>query len=208
MKKKSMLKHKNKINIIIMESSQIICEGLRHILYQSELDCFVTRIETLDDFLEMLNSHPVDILIANPMQFVNREKDIKKLRRSHPHLAIIGIDFGVMKKKLFHLMDAYFSIYDSVQQILEEIEKIEERALSDNNIFPDDDNLTDREIDVLIKLVNGNSNKEIADTLNISIHTVTTHRKNIAVKTGIKSLSGLTIYAISKKIVSIEDLKF
>ncbi|NLT51526.1 MAG: response regulator transcription factor [Ignavibacteria bacterium] len=65
--------------------------------------------------------------------------------------------------------------------------------------------LSDREKDVLVQLVNGNSNKEIADKLNISIHTVVSHRKNIIHKTGIKSQSGLTIYALSKKIIHIED---
>ena len=55
--------------------------------------------------------------------------------------------------------------------------------------------------------MNGKINKEIADELNISIHTVVRHRKNITTKTGIRSQSGLTIYAISKKIVEIEDIE-
>jgi DNA-binding CsgD family transcriptional regulator len=66
--------------------------------------------------------------------------------------------------------------------------------------------LTEREIDVLKEIVKGKSNKEIAEFLNISIHTVITHRKNITQKTGIKSQSGLTIYSINNKIVSLENL--
>ena len=69
------------------------------------------------------------------------------------------------------------------------------------------DNLTRREIEVLTGLVNGMLNKEIAEALNISIHTVVRHRKNITAKTGIRSQSGLTIYAISKKIVEIDDIE-
>jgi DNA-binding CsgD family transcriptional regulator len=60
-------------------------------------------------------------------------------------------------------------------------------------------------MEVLIQLVHGLSNKEIADKLNISIHTVVSHRKNIIQKTGIKSQAGLTIYAISNKIVSLDS---
>ena len=71
----------------------------------------------------------------------------------------------------------------------------------------EDDNLTKREIEVLTGIVNGMMNKEIADSLHISIHTVVRHRKNITMKTGIRSQSGLTIYAISKKIVAIEDIE-
>ena len=69
-----------------------------------------------------------------------------------------------------------------------------------------DDNLSERELDVLIQLVHGHSYKEIADSLNISIHTVVTHRKNITAKTGIRSPSGLAIYAISNNIIKIEDM--
>lgn len=56
--------------------------------------------------------------------------------------------------------------------------------------------LSKREIDVLKLIVNGYINKEIADKLNISINTVLTHRKNITSKLGIKSVSGLSVYAM------------
>ena len=68
-----------------------------------------------------------------------------------------------------------------------------------------DDNqirLTQRETMVLQLVVEGLINKEIADRLNISINTVLTHRKNISAKLGIKSVSGLSVYAIMNGIVS------
>lgn len=67
--------------------------------------------------------------------------------------------------------------------------------------------LSDREKDVLIKLVDGLSNKEIAEALCISVHTVITHRKNIARKLQIHSPAGLTIYAIVHHLVDINNLK-
>ncbi len=67
--------------------------------------------------------------------------------------------------------------------------------------------LSDREKDVLIKLVDGMSNKEIAEALCISVHTVITHRKNIARKLQIHSPAGLTIYAIVHHLVDINNLK-
>jgi regulator of cell morphogenesis and NO signaling len=63
--------------------------------------------------------------------------------------------------------------------------------------------LSERERDVLIQLVNGLSNKEIADQLCISVHTVITHRKNITRKLNIHSTAGLTIYAIVNKLITI-----
>lgn len=62
--------------------------------------------------------------------------------------------------------------------------------------------LSQREIDVLRLVVSGCINKEIADRLNISVNTVLTHRKNITAKLGIKSVSGLTFYAMMNGIIA------
>ncbi|WP_170836134.1 LuxR C-terminal-related transcriptional regulator [Prevotella sp. ne3005] len=69
------------------------------------------------------------------------------------------------------------------------------------------DALSDREKDVIISLVQGMSNKEIADHLCISINTVITHRRNIARKLQIHSPAGLTIYAIVNRLVDISSVK-
>ena len=67
--------------------------------------------------------------------------------------------------------------------------------------------LSDRERDVIIALVQGMSNKEIADHLYISVNTVITHRRNIARKLQIHSPAGLTIYAIVNGLVDISAVK-
>ena len=56
--------------------------------------------------------------------------------------------------------------------------------------------LSDRETDVLVLVAKGLSSKEIANQLNISVHTVNSHRKNITSKTGIRSVAGLAVYAM------------
>ncbi len=69
------------------------------------------------------------------------------------------------------------------------------------------DALSDREKDIIIALVQGMSNKEIADHLFISVNTVITHRRNIARKLQIHSPAGLTIYAIINGLVDISSVK-
>ena len=69
------------------------------------------------------------------------------------------------------------------------------------------DNLSERERDVIVSLVQGMSNKEIAEHLCISINTVITHRRNIARKLQIHSPAGLTIYAIVNNFVDISSVK-
>lgn len=70
-----------------------------------------------------------------------------------------------------------------------------------------DTELSERERDILVGVASGLSNKEIADKLCISVHTVTTHRRNIANKLQIHSGAGLAIYAVLHGIVSLDELK-
>lgn len=193
------------LHIAIMEPSKIIFEGLQTIICHSSLDCRVSRIERIEELTEMMEQNPVEILIANPMQFVNLEKEVKKLRKHYPTLAIAGIDFGIIHRQSM-LTDISFTLYDTPEQIIQSLHKLQEKSRQSEQEREEDDNLSPREIEVLTCLVNGMLNKEIADQLHISVHTVVRHRKNITLKTGIRSQSGLTIYAISKKIVSIEDI--
>ena len=71
----------------------------------------------------------------------------------------------------------------------------------------DTEELSSRERDVVVQIVKGLSNKEIADVLCISVHTVITHRKNITRKLNIHSTAGLTIYAIVHKLIDLNNLE-
>lgn len=68
--------------------------------------------------------------------------------------------------------------------------------------------ISQREFDVLRLVALGYMNKEIADSLSISLNTVLTHRKNITNKLGIKTVSGLIFYCISKGYISADEIEF
>lgn len=74
-------------------------------------------------------------------------------------------------------------------------------------VASEDDDLSEREIDVVKGVVLGLSNKEIAENLCISTNTVITHRRNIAKKLDIHSAAGLTVYAIVHKLVDVKEMK-
>ncbi len=88
------------------------------------------------------------------------------------------------------------------------IEQIQQLFSVDNNGVETNKELSTREIDVLQLIVRGITNKEIADKLNISLNTVLSHRKNITNKLGIKTVSGLTFYAIMNGIISGDEIVF
>ncbi|RLD72360.1 MAG: DNA-binding response regulator, partial [Bacteroidetes bacterium] len=66
--------------------------------------------------------------------------------------------------------------------------------------------LSERETTVLKHVTQGMTNQEIAEKLFLSVHTVTTHRKNITKKLGIKTVSGLTVYALLNKVIDMREI--
>ena len=85
----------------------------------------------------------------------------------------------------------------------EEGRKSEENAENVENV---ENVLSQREREIVVRVVRGLTNKEIADELFISVHTVITHRKNISRKLQIHSAAALTIYAIANKLIELKDL--
>lgn len=101
--------------------------------------------------------------------------------------------------------DASFSIFDDLEALANKINLLQ-------NIEPEEEedsqeNLSQREKEIVICVVKGMTNKEIAEKLFLSIHTVITHRRNISKKLQIHSAAGLTIYAIVNKLVELSDVK-
>lgn len=95
----------------------------------------------------------------------------------------------------------------SAETLIEQLEQL--FTGENNNAFPNENSkeLSTRETDVLQLIVKGSTNKDIADRLNISLNTVLTHRKNITTKLGIKTVSGLTFYAIMNGIISGDEIE-
>ncbi len=195
---------KCRISIAIIEPSHIIYEGLSNILLKSERHFQLYRINDLDEINTLILNNNLDIVIINPSQIQNRLKAFKNLKKTATKIYWLGIVYTFFENKLLSLFDETLTVTDSPEFITQRIAKLVDTNCHCNNISQQEQ-LSERETDVLFQLVQGLSNKEIANKLNISIHTVVSHRKNITQKTGIKSQSGLTIYAITKKIISIDS---
>jgi DNA-binding NarL/FixJ family response regulator len=106
---------------------------------------------------------------------------------------------------LLRAYDESISIYDNVDQLKEKLEKLLDSPVEENS--DDADTLSIREKEVIVSVVKGLTNKEIAEALFLSTHTVITHRRNIARKLEIHSTAGLTIYAIVNKLVQLDEIK-
>ena len=130
------------------------------------------------------------------------------LRTTYPELqgvALVVLSTTVCDEETMRQFDGVVNIYDNQTQVLRKLRAAIEQ--SDTNPYSDSHDLSERERDVLILVAKGMANKEIADRLNISIHTVMSHRKNITHKTGIKSVAGLTVYALLNNLLDQSDVE-
>ena len=85
-----------------------------------------------------------------------------------------------------------------------------ERNVLESRLEPssaENDPLSQREKEILVCVAKGMLNKEIADLYNLSIYTVITHRKNITRKTGIKTVAGLTVYALLNNLIDMNSVE-
>jgi DNA-binding CsgD family transcriptional regulator len=194
------------IHIAIIEPSHIIFEGLSNILLKSK-HFRIFRFDHPDEAGDAILKEKLDIIIVNPSFIVHGKQRFATLKKTYPQVYWLGLVYQLWETETLRLFDTSIQITDPPGTIGNIINRLT-TANCNCNGSDTSGQLTDREMDVLIQLVNGLSNKEIADKLNISIHTVISHRKNITQKTGIKSQSGLTIYAISNKIISLDSISF
>lgn len=100
----------------------------------------------------------------------------------------------------------YLNSYSSQDTVIEQLESFFSIE-NTTTITETPKDLSVREIDVLQLIVRGSTNKEVADRLNISLNTVLTHRKNITSKLGIKTVSGLTFYALMNGLIAGDEIE-
>lgn len=167
--------------------SEILCKHFSSLLILSSLE---------KSILKSINIKQTIFIIEEELA---NDELLKKLNINKSNLIIIESEEDKIRNRTYN--QDYFENEYSEELIIEIIEaKSHEitEPLSDNTI-------SDREREIIKHVSKGLTNKEIAEKLYLSPHTVMTHRKNISNKLGIKSISGLTVYAILNNIISLEE---
>ena len=188
----------------------MIRNGLEIILRkQSGLPVSVAVIDNPETWEEAIKIHNPDLLIVNPQVLVHLS--ISRLREEGmcPKLKIWALLSALCPGEQLRLFDDQLSIYDNLDTIREKLKRMletEDEVVEEEN-SEEQQSLSAREKEIVVCVVKGMTNREIADRLFLSTHTVITHRRNIARKLQIHSPSGLTIYAIVNKLVELGDIK-
>ena len=147
-----------------------------------------------------------DMLIVNPA--FGDYFDIGKFREetSGKKIRVIALVTSFVDASLLSKYDESISIFDDLERLSKKISGLL-NVPSEEEELESQDALSQREKEIVICVVKGMTNKEIAEKLFLSIHTVITHRRNISKKLQIHSAAGLTIYAIVNKLVTLNDVK-
>ncbi|MBP1677532.1 MAG: transcriptional regulator [Bacteroidetes bacterium] len=194
------------LKIAIAEPSVIIRSGLSVVLKRvTGLHIQTFEITTIDLINNYVRLHKPDILIINPAYW--GAVDVARLKQDSGvgDLKCFALTSAMTDPAIIKQYDDEITTYDTAESIREKLNKLFEPAVVEAG--EENETLSQREKEILVCVVKGQTNKEIAQDLFLSTHTVITHRRNIARKLEIHSTAGLTIYAIVNKLVELDEIK-
>ncbi len=194
-------------NILLADPSEIILNGLKEILRVMNDQIRIETSTSADDLEMQLKTFPADIVVMNPSflpeQLQNNISNNYGIEHQVKYACLL---YSYFDDKVLRLFDEAIYITDSTEEVIQKIQGLVKKSGKQGK-SQQEVQLSPREIEVLKYLVKGHSNKEISNLMFISTHTVISHRKNITAKLGVKSVAGLTVYAILNKIISEDEIR-
>jgi len=189
---------KPKMQVLVAEPSDIIREGLRALLDEDE---FVMQAPLRDlpvDMAQRIGRQQPDILSLNPTLLNTPPRmQLVSIQQARTSMAVVALVYEYIDPALLSQFKTVLDIREKGSRVAQLLRECCQNESEEEDSYE----LSERETEVLVLLAKGCSSKEIADKLNISVHTVNTHRKNITRKTGIKSVAGLAVYAMLHNLV-------
>lgn len=193
--------------ILIIEPSVIVAEGVRYIVDNLAEYTVTGILQDLGEDMEItLDDYDADLLVVDPAIFDIRTRTCgKDLIKNGINVPVIALITNAIDASLI-------SAYDGAIYLTDKSDEIEQKLSATMRANPSDqrgdgEELSAREKEILVCVAKGMLNKEIADHFNISIYTVITHRKNITRKTGIKTVAGLTVYALLNNLIDMNTME-
>ena len=189
--------------------SEIIARGLVSILEDSGTFSVVEIFYDYSKACETrLRGIDPDVVIIDPviLDFRSR-KEGRTMLADVCDSIVIALDGPAVTEDVLRQYDGAFSLYDRQDDLVRKLRNAIDTKLQDPNPEPAEGELSAREKEILVCVAKGMLNKEIADKLNLSIYTVITHRKNITRKTGIKTVAGLTVYALLNNLIDMSSVQ-
>ncbi len=210
----------NRIQVLVVDDHQIIIDGLKSILQDEETVQFAGGANTMQEALDFIAQHPVDVVVMDISMPGHSGIEITQIiKEQHPDIKILAltmhdeidiiadmIDAGasgylLKKANMNEVLDAIQTVArgerylgTKVQDIM--MDEFSQRRSTRQQLEYESQLLTPREKEILQLMLREFTNEKIAEKLFISIRTVETHRRNIFTKTNTKNVVGLIKYAM------------
>lgn len=192
------------LKLAVAEPSAILRCGIIAVLRRLPApDVDILEIGDIAQIAAQLTRHRPDVLVVNPASLGFCTPQQLRAQTGCDGMRCIALQLAVTDAAMLSAYDEVLSVYDSVETLRRKIVRPVDEAPREERQEP----LSVREREIVVCIVKGMSNKQIAETLCISTHTVITHRRNIVAKLQIHSPAGLTIYAIVNKLVDLSEIR-
>lgn len=194
------------ISVAIIAPSPALGLGLR-----SLLERYAPEFRTVGTYRDLASFHeqaPPEldvIMLDTAILGFSLDGDIRELFPRYAKTLLVAVTIEFILPDAHASFNGVLHLYDEAEQIVRHLKTIYETSLSPTAV-PDEDEpgnyalITDREREIIVAIARGRSNKEIADDLCLSPHTVSTYRKRISSKLGIRGAAGFTTYAMTHKL--------
>jgi DNA-binding NarL/FixJ family response regulator len=214
------------IKLLIADNSVLVRVGLKALLSDVSDFSFVAEAENALELKEINKTLKPDVLIVDTHSLILSNPDLALLKKVNKKLQILAITQMLSNVEIENLLNGEVTSYllkdCDKQEIIDAIIETNkgERFLCGKiahvltapaeikitptylqNVSCEGLIVTEREADVIRYIAEGLSNKQIADTLYLSTHTVNTHRKNIMSKLGVNNTAGIVMYAVKNNIL-------
>lgn len=220
------------IKVLIADSNDIALNGLRAILSKVKGVEITGEVRDEASLVEHVHIFRPDIIVIDytvcgfsidTIISVRRDFETPKFVAVTPEQSAqtlvdalrAGISSYIKKDcDVSEIMDSVVETYNGNRyfcgQILESIQKanIDVEDLSDDAFSCEPLILSERELEVIKLIAEGNTNQQIAEILFLSAHTVNTHRKNVMAKLGVKNTAGIVMYAVKTNLVTPNKFLF
>ncbi|RCX04725.1 response regulator transcription factor [Marinomonas foliarum] len=206
-----------KIRVLLVDDHMLVLDGLQARLeLEGNIDIIATASNGLDALARAKETQPDLVLMDVSMPVLNGLEATKRFKVEQPNVKILMLSMHNDKEYILSLIQSGANGYVlkdvSSEELVQAINTVHQGGTyfssgASDSLFSlassakESEELTKRETAVLKALAAGLSNKEIAQTLDISVRTVETHRQNVKNKLDIHTSAGLIKYALAKQLI-------
>ena len=188
------------VKITVAEPSVIIRSGIIAVIGSAEnLKAEIYEVSEIDQLRNVLSWQHPDILLVNPASLGLFPLQQLKKDTGNPDMKCVALQFAFTDHAALKSYDDAISVYDSAETVNDKLARLVSEPERDKR----HESLSGREKEVIACVVQGMTNKQIADKLFISKRTVDKHRANILEKTGCKNTASLVVYAVRHGLVDV-----